>query len=228
MDERTHSALIIGGASGLGRAIAEILDQKGSRVFATGRSGVKLKHGNIFGVDLNIGQSADKLSSDLDSLLEGVSHVDLLVYSAGYLEKGGIGKLNDVDIEIMVNVGLLAPALILQKILRKQKSLPGLIVITSTSQWIPRREEPVYAAVKAGVAMLAHSVSLDPNIGKTLVVGPAGMRTKMQTGSKDGKLLDSGWVAKKIMTLYDRKFKYKLVRILRDPPRVEAVDERLD
>lgn len=227
MNERTRSALIIGGTSGLGLAIAKILSKEGCRVFVTGRNGSGLKRENIIGIDLNIDQDAEKLAAHLGTIVKDIPRIDLLVYAAGFAQRIAIGKLNDGEIQTMVNVGLLTPALILQKILRKQESLPGFIVITSTSQWIPRPKEPVYAAVKAGVAMLARSVSLDEQIGKTLVVGPAGMNTKMQTGDHGGgELLDPDWTAEQILTLYDQSFKYKLARILRDPPRVEIVDER--
>jgi NAD(P)-dependent dehydrogenase (short-subunit alcohol dehydrogenase family) len=226
MNKKNLNVLIIGGSSGLGRAMAEILDRRGFHVFVTGRDGSEFKHGNIVGINFDITQDARKLAIDLNSILEIIPSIDLLVYAAGYSQKGTIGKLDDIDIQTMVNIGLLAPALILQKILRKQEYLAGFIAITSTSQWIPRLGEPVYAAVKAGVAMLAHSVSLDPQIGKTLVVGPAGMNTKMQTGNNvSGRLLDPDWVAEQILALYDQEFKYKLARILRDPPRVEIVEQ---
>lgn len=227
MSKNIRNVLVVGGVSGLGLAISKIFKQSGFKVFATGRNTFKSEQNSITNIDLHITQDAEKLIADLDSIIKDIPHIDILVYAAGYTQKGVIDKLNDTDIRIMINVGLLAPALMIQKILLKQECLYGFIAITSTSQWIPRLEEPVYAAVKAGMAMLSNSVSLDPRISKTLVVGPSGMNTKMQAENKwSGELLDVDWVAKQIVTLYDDEFKYKLARILRDPPRVEVIESR--
>src|SRR3989338_6779319 len=128
----------------------------------------------------------------------------------------------------MEDIGLLAPALIVQRIIKKQGSLAGFIAITSTSQWTPRLLEPMYTAVKAGLAMLANSLSLDPRIGKVLVAGPAGMATRFwENNPRDmSKMLDPKWVAEQIIQLYADDFEYKFSRIMRDPPRVEIVETR--
>ncbi|MBI5079626.1 SDR family oxidoreductase [Candidatus Wolfebacteria bacterium] len=220
-----HKALVIGGTSGLGLALALLLEQEGCQVFVAGRKDPKKN--NLTFVNLDIGSDARKLSADLDNIVAMIKPVDLLVYAAGMFQHGALDKINDSDIAIMINVGIFAPALILQKLMRTQSKLPGVILITSTSQWMPRLEEPLYAATKAGLAMLGKSISLDKKIKKTLIVGPAGMDTKMWRGKKrSGILLDPKWVASRILRLYKGGFAYKLVRILRDPPRVESVEKR--
>ena len=167
------------------------------------------------------------MDEDLDHILEKIGPVDLLVYAAGFSQIGTLDVLTDKEIDAMLNISLAVPAKLLQRILQRQKKLPGLIAITSTSQWIPRMEEPVYAATKAGLAMLVASVSLDPRIKKTLVVWPSGMNTKMQVGRKyKGILLDPSWVATQILEWYKTDFKYQLIRILRDPPRVETLEKQ--
>ncbi len=217
------SVLIIGGTSGLGLAIARLLHKEGHRVLVAGRKNPHQK--GLAHIKLSIGSDTKTLSIDADRIVKYANPIDLFVYAAGFFQKGTLDKLDDAEIKTMVNVGLLAPALILHRILCVQKKLPGIIAITSTSQWIPRREEPVYASVKAGLAMLGHSVSLDSKIGKTLVVGPAGMDTKMLAGRKRaGTLLNVNWVGEEIIKLYKNNFKFKLVRILRDPPRIELVE----
>lgn len=114
------------------------------------------------------------------------------------------------------------------EVLNHQKYLPGLIAVTSTSQWTPRLREPVYTAVKAGLGMFANSVSLDPAIGKTLVAAPAGMKTPFWKGTdKDtSDMLDPAWVADQILNLYNDDFKYKYARIMRGPSRVEIMEKR--
>ncbi|MEK7567328.1 MAG: SDR family oxidoreductase [Patescibacteria group bacterium] len=219
--------LIVGGTSGLGLALARFFAKESDTVFITGRNDPQEKNVRFF--NFYIGPNADELSVDLDSLIGKVGPIDLLIYAAGFEEKGTIDELGDSSIQKMTNVGFLAPAMMMQRILRKQGVLNGFIAVTSTSQWIPRLREPVYTGIKAGTAMLASSLSLDERIGKVLVVGPSGMNTEFwRSNPRDdlSSLLDPKWVAEQIMSLYRSNFQYKLVRILRGPPRIEELETR--
>ena len=129
----------------------------------------------------------------------------------------------------MIHTGLTAPALILQRIIKRQGLLPGFIAITSTSQWTPRELEPVYTGVKAGLAMLAQSASLDAKVGKVLVAGPTGMKTNFwATGNRDmTDLLSPEEVAEEVLRLWNETYRYRLARILRDPFRTDILETRL-
>ena len=225
MKTNSQRVLIVGGTSGLGLALATLLCEKGEEVFVTGKHNPE--NVALIYLPLVIGAETKNMDEELDHILEKIGPVDLLVYAAGFSQIGTLDVLTDKEIDAMLNISLAVPAKLLQRILQRQKKLPGLIAITSTSQWIPRMEEPVYAATKAGLAMLVASVSLDPRIKKTLVVWPSGMNTKMQVGRKyKGILLDPSWVATQILEWYKTDFKYQLIRILRDPPRVETLEKQ--
>lgn len=227
------NALIVGGSSGLGLEIGKLLREKEVRVYITGRSAREIPKGFTF-IELNITENLDKFKQDLDEKIGTLPEIDLIVYAAGFFEKGHIAELSDNHISQMINVGLTAPALILQRIIRKQESLEGFIAITSTSQWIPRELEPVYTGVKTGLAMFAQSLSFDPKIKKTLVVGPAGMNTNFWAGNdRDMKgLLSPLWTAEQILKLWDDDYIYRLARILRDPipesERVQIIETRFE
>ncbi len=227
------TALIVGGTSGLGLEIGSLLCAQGVAVYATGRS-LKALPGGMQVVPLNITDDVAKLLEDLDHLVSVVPHLDLVIYAAGSYEQGHLSELSDAHIAATANVGIMAPALLLKRIITKQGSLGGFIAITSTSQWRPREQEAVYAATKAGLAMLAQSASLDPLIKKTLVVGPAGMDTAFWTGTGRNAhgLLSPHWVAQKVLKLWDAPYVYRLARILRDPTpedeRVQILETRAD
>lgn len=218
-----HNALVVGGTSGLGLELSKIL-QEFFHVITVGRHETD---SDFIYRDLSFGVPG------AGELIELIGEpIELFIYAAGFYQEGNLRQLKEKDISDMLNVGLLAPISLLRRILRYQKSLPGFIVITSTSQFIPRLSEPVYTAVKAGLGMFANSVSLDPQIERTLVVAPAGMKTKFwQNTDKDtGDMLEPKWVADKILELYGElhggDFKYKNARILRNPARVEIVEQR--
>lgn len=212
------NVLIVGGSSGLGLELGLLLAQH-HKVFVTGRKDSRKKQLRFIPLEIKM---SHLLSNDLDRVLTHVGAIDILIYAAGFYQDGTMDDLEDSDITDMINVKLTAPAMLLQKILRKQKRLSGFVVITSTSQWKPRLREPIYAAVNAGLGMLARSASLDERVVKTLVVAPAGMRTNFWKGkTREGILLEPRWVAERILDFYKGTFTYKCICILREPPRIE-------
>lgn len=220
---KRNNALIIGGSSGLGLELGLFLT-KTHNVFITGRKNPQRAQLHFIPFEIN---SINQLSENLNRVIEYASPIDLLIYAAGFYQDGNINELKDSDIAIMINVGLTAPAMLLQKILQRQKQLPGFIAITSTSQRTPRLREPLYAATKAGLGMLAQSASLDARIVKTLIAAPSGMKTNFWRGVKrSGVLLEPRWVAEQILAIYKGAFVFKEVQILREPPRVEVINER--
>lgn len=225
MDKNT--ALIIGGSSGLGLELG-LLFEEDHRVFITGRHNPEKSGLACTILDLSTGPR--ELGSALDALLGSIPPVTLLVYAAGFSQQVPISSLEDSDIAAMISVGLTAPAMLIQRVIRKQRDLPGLIMITSTSQWIPRPHEPLYTSVKAGLGMLGNSLSFDPAIGKVLVAAPGGMATPFwRNDEKDvSGMLDAPWVARQIQAQFREKFRYRFVRIPRDPARVEIGETRLE
>jgi short-subunit dehydrogenase len=204
-------ALIIGGSSGLGLEIAQLLSIN-CDVIITGRKNPSVP--SIMFQELELG--SESLEKGLDKLIKNLPKIDLLIYAAGFFQEGKIDQLSDNDIHVMNRVGLLAPAMILQRVLHKQGELHGFVAITSTSQWTPRLLEPMYTAVKAGLGMLANSLSLDDRIQKVLVAGPAGMRTRFweRDGRDTSDMLDPKWVAEQILEIWKGSYGYKYVRLL--------------
>lgn len=224
MKENKQNALIVGGSSGLGLELAVMLSAT-HHVIVTGRRDPKNEKVDFRVLDLSEGS---RLAEDFDKFLANLPRIDSFVYAAGFYQEGSICDVSDDNIATMMSVGLLAPTMLLQRLLKKQDELPGFIAVTSTSQWTPRLLEPIYTAVKAGLGMLANSVSLDERIGKVLVAGPAGMNTRFWEKSPRNMstMLDPKWVAEQIIDQYYGDFKYKFVHVLRGPARVEVIETR--
>lgn len=227
-NKNLKNALIIGGSSGLGLALAQQL-KKTHNVYATGR---RLPD-NVSGITFfKLGLSDTKnLGKEIESILTKIKDVDLLIYAAGYYQGKLLGEVTDSEIHEMINVGITAPALIIKHILDYQHCLQNFIAITSTSQWTPRRIEPLYTAGKAGLGMLAQSLSLDESFEKVMVAGPAGMQTRFwENEPRDtatfNTMLKPEWVAEQILSEYADDFAYKFIKILREPARVEISEKR--
>jgi NAD(P)-dependent dehydrogenase (short-subunit alcohol dehydrogenase family) len=225
LSEKT--ALVVGGTSGLGFELAQGLHKAGYRTLIAGRHNPEVA-GLVF-YTLNLGEaSVDELCNRVTEVLDQIPRLDLVVYAPGFYQEGTIDELTNSDISAMLNVGLMGCVVLVNQLMSNQNAVRNLIVVTSTSQWTPRLLEPVYTAVKAGLGMFANSISLDKRVGKVLVAAPAGMATKFWEDTERDltAMLEPRWVAEKIVEANEGNFDYKFVQILREPPRVELVEER--
>lgn len=216
--------LIVGGTSGVGLELARHYTAEGHNVCVTGR-----KRPDLQGVtfhELSITHDPIRLAQDIDRVLGRFESVHTLVYSAGFLQRGHIDVLSDEALRTMVNVGLLAPMMLIQRLKIKSEYPLKIMLITSSSQYTPREYEPAYCATKSALGMLGASLVRDKGLGKVLVAAPSGIRTPFWDHTKEDieTMLDPSWVSDRIIELSSGAFKYKFAKILRHPPRVEVVE----
>lgn len=218
--------LIVGGSSGLGLELAKIYNELGHAVFITDRKDPKI--GNIKFFRLDITDNAEDVIRQIDEVVSKLEKVNTLIWAAGFYQEGYIDKLKDKEILKMINIGLAAPALLVKRLKNNHGKPLKVMLITSSSQYTPREFEPVYTAVKAGLGMFGESLALDQELGKVFVAAPSGMKTCFWRGAdKDvSEYLDPKWVAEKIVELSGGPFKYRFVKILRSPQRVEIAETR--
>ncbi|WP_405107586.1 SDR family NAD(P)-dependent oxidoreductase [Phaeobacter sp. BS52] len=216
--------LIVGGSSGVGLELARHYASEGHRVTITGRvdpgcAGVQFHA-------LSITDDVADLAAQLDELAIQLGDVQTLIYCAGFLQRGSISLLEDAALSQMTNVGLLAPMMVIQRLVRQASGPLKLMLVTSSSQYKPQPEMPAYCAAKAGLGMLGAALVRGEGIGKVLVVAPSGIQTKFWAGSgaDTSTMLEPGWVAQQIVALSSGAFKYKYAKLLRQPPSVEVVE----
>jgi short-subunit dehydrogenase len=218
------NALVIGGTSGLGLALAKDLQAAGYEVYVTGRREVRLTglHREVFEL------TAPDLPKRIEALVSKLPELDLVVYAAGFFQDGRVTELRDDQIEAMIDVGGRGLIYLMRAVLNKQAKLKELITITSTSQWMPRQYEPIYNFVKAGGALFTAAMAEDGRVGKVLVAGPAGMKTNFWEGTDRDmtKMLDPAWAADQVMQLRKADYAFRFAKIMRDPARVELVETR--
>lgn len=209
----------------MGLELARNFNSQGREVIVTGRTDPGIDFAKFETLDLSV----NNLDDVIDDLIHELPQINTLIYAAGYYQQGTITDLTDEQIEEMINVGGRGLIYTVKSILTKQESLPELITITSTSQWTPRKLEPIYNFVKAGAGHFTNSMAEDGRVAKVLVAGPAGMKTDFwedQPEKDTSTMLDPGWVAEKIMDVRQENYQYKYIRILRDPARIEEVETR--
>lgn len=166
-------ALVTGGSSGIGAAVAEALATAGCRVAVLGRDRLRLDE-----VAGRIGARAVpadlSTSHGLARAADAVAGVDLLVHSAGCGWAGELATMTEPDIDALVAVNLAAPLRL------TRAALPGMrdrgrghLVFVSSIAAVGVGGEAVYAATKAGLrafaASLRHEVAAD-GIGVTTLL----------------------------------------------------------
>lgn len=172
-------ALVTGGSSGIGAAIAARLAAAGCQLTVLGRDRERLEA-------LAQATGARALVADLSST-EGLSRaadaaagVDLLVNSAGRGWAGDLAAMAEPDIDALVALNLLAPLRL------ARAALPGMrergrghLVFVSSIAVVGVGGEAVYAATKAGLRAFAASVRHEvagEGIGVTTLL-PGAVRT---------------------------------------------------
>jgi short-subunit dehydrogenase len=218
------NCLIVGGTSGLGLALAKRLTPS-YNVHIIGRQDPNVSQFTFHEMDL--GQINESIQS-IEDLAAQLPKIDMLIHAAGFYQEGTITEINEDQINKMMNVCLSSAIAFTRQLLLKQGELPIFVAITSTSQYTPRLLEPVYTVAKAGLGAYANSLSLDPRVKKTLVAGPAGMKTKFHNAREVdmSTYLEPEWVASQIEQLLEGQYSYKYARILRDPAHVEIKETR--
>lgn len=216
------NTLIVGGSRGIGWELAKLYASAGDSVTVTGRKKPDEQDNDMQFEALTL--SGNDYISNIQALLSSTESIDRLVYAAGYYQEGTVTDLDAVAITDMIQVCGSGFIFTVKAILEKQSSLKECIVITSSSQWTPRKLEPIYNFAKAGVAHFAHALSLDERLGKVLVAGPTGTKTTFHSGRNVDMSTyhEPEWVARQIYDYSAGDYRYKFIKILRDPASVEV------
>lgn len=156
MDVRDAACLVTGGSSGIGRATALALARAGARVTVTGRDPERVAAaasacgGRAIVADLSTPEGVDRVVTEAGT-------VDILVNNAGLGSAGPLAAMAAEEMEQLVRVNLVAPALLTRAL------LPGMLArgrghvvnVASVAGHVPVKGEVLYAATKAGLASLS-------------------------------------------------------------------------
>lgn len=217
--------LIIGGTRGIGWESAAIYASHGDSVTVTGRKQPDKDIDQVTFKKLDL--SSPTYVQDITTFIAGFDHIDRFIYAPGYYQEGTITDLSESDIIDMVQVCGLGFIFTARAVLAAQAQLGECMVISSSSQWTPRKLEPIYNFAKAGIAHFAHALSLDGRVKKLMVAAPTGTKTAFHAG-RDVDVStyhEPEWVARQIYEQSQGNYRYKFIKILRDPAHVVTEKE---
>ncbi len=171
--EKKKTAVITGGAGGIGRAIAEAFRRKGLQVCI-----FDLKDNDYFTGDL---AKEEDLRSFSDKVIKDYGSVDYVVHNA-CLTRGGLRDCTYDDFNYVLKVGISAPFFLTKLLMPHLNNGASIVNISSTRCMMSQANTESYTAAKGGISSLTHAMSVTLG-GKARVnsVSPGWIRTADDT-----------------------------------------------
>lgn len=179
------AALITGGTSGIGHAIATLLRDAGADVAITGTKAAAAEYGaDLSGMDYHQLQITDHDS--VDTLVHGFTQLDVLINNAGANFPGGLDESKPDGFEASVGLNLVGPYRLtvgLRRALKASTAAGGASVVNLASMSALRAVPmvPGYSAAKAGIICLTRNLAVKwaPQGIRVNAVAPGAIDTPM-------------------------------------------------
>jgi 3-oxoacyl-[acyl-carrier protein] reductase len=185
-------AIVTGGGSGIGAAIATLFAREGAHVVVTSEAPLSALRPVVKAIT-SAGGSASAATCDVTDreaiarLVAGVERdhgrLDILVQSAGVCFWEPIEQLSPAKIDLMFGVNVIGPISVIQAVLPLMKRTGGgaIVNISSGAAVLGVQEFAVYSATKAAIAHFTRTLA--PELRRTNIrinsIGPGSVRTPM-------------------------------------------------
>jgi NAD(P)-dependent dehydrogenase (short-subunit alcohol dehydrogenase family) len=164
-------AIVTGGGSGIGRAVALAFAREGARVTVTGRRQEKLAEtlqemraqgGEGLAVVCDVSKAADTQRAAEETEM-AFGRTDVLVNNAGALSVSTIETISEEDWDRVIATNLKGPFLMSRAVLPQMKRAGGgtIINIGSILGLYAMKDRAAYCASKGGVTMLTKAMAVD-------------------------------------------------------------------
>ena len=151
------TALVTGGRSGIGRAIARRLHDEGATVITAQRG--KDEEFDWIAADFSDLQTPEQIIS---KVIARTGRLDVLVNNAGMMQEAAIEELSLEDWQRNLNLNLTAPFLLIRAALPYLRKTEGNIVNIGSVEGLGANPgHAAYCAAKAGLHGLTRSVAVD-------------------------------------------------------------------
>lgn len=184
-------ALVIGGAQGIGKAIATRLAREGAHVFIgdrdavmMNRTGAEIKRagGSVRTVACDV-RNSQQVKRMVEQAFRWHRKIDILMYVAGVVKALPFAKTNEKDWDDVLNINLrgafLASRAVVPHMIRQKCG--KLVFMSSTNAWDAEGELASYNASKSGLYLLCKTLARElGHYGITSnAVGPGVIKTRM-------------------------------------------------
>jgi NAD(P)-dependent dehydrogenase (short-subunit alcohol dehydrogenase family) len=181
-------AAVTGGASGLGKAIADELDAQGARVYC-----LDLDAGSVTaphkGIRCDIGDDAS-VRAAIEAVVADAGQLDVLIANAGIGSQGDVEANDDAEWMRVLNVNVIGSARTIRHAMPhlRASSAPAVVLTSSIAASTGLPQRVLYSASKGAISAMTLAIATD--------CLPLGIRVNaVAPGTADtpwvGRLLDS-------------------------------------
>lgn len=150
-------ALVTGGRSGIGQAIAQSLATEGARVFTAQRAA----DAQFEGIEADLADAAAP-AAVVAEVVARAGRLDVLVNNAGVMQEARVEDMSLADWERTIRVNLTAPFLLIKAALPHLRAARGAIVNIGSIEGLGANpSHAAYCASKAGLHGLTRAVAVD-------------------------------------------------------------------
>lgn len=185
--------LITGASSGIGKAIAYYLAEKGYTVYGTSRTPKAPKDGKVHMIPLDVTVSTS-ITQAIQTILKDQTHIDYLINNAGMGITGPLEETPDHEIKRVFETNYFGPLEVIKAVLptmRSQRS--GMIInVTSIAGYMGLPYRGIYSATKGalGITTEAYRMELKEFNIKMTTVAPGDFATNIAAGRYHAPILD--------------------------------------
>lgn len=160
-------AIVTGGTSGIGLAVARLLSGRGTKVAVLGRNQARLDEA-VGGIDNAIGVSADlgdpaRATAGVSSAIEQLGGVDLLVNSAADFVPRDLADLDTEtwDRTISVNLSGVFHACKVAALAMREAGHGSIVNVASESAFVSSPRMVAYSSTKAGLLGMTRALAVE-------------------------------------------------------------------
>ncbi|MCI8965042.1 MAG: SDR family oxidoreductase [Clostridia bacterium] len=140
------TAIVTGGSDGIGKAIANKLNNLGAKVIIFD---IKKPNGDFEYYKVDITRDIE-----IKEAIKNIEKIDILVNNAGVYFEKYLEETTDNDIDYMVDINIKGTFKVTRNMIDKLKETKGCIVnIASCLGLVPELTSPLYCTTKAGIIM---------------------------------------------------------------------------
>ena len=213
--------IVTGGSSGIGKALAALLKEKGGKVVITGRDVHKLeKVSKEIGVEGHLAHmtSDEDLQKLVDSVINQFGRVDCLINNAGIGEFATVDDLNRAAFQRIFETNVFGAAILTSKLIPafKSQNYGNIVNIGSSASVKGFANGSVYSASKFALRAMSECwrTELRPHNIRVMHVNPSEVTTafnkedRIEREEKDNKLrpFDLAFSIVAALELDDRAF----------------------
>jgi 3-oxoacyl-[acyl-carrier protein] reductase len=184
MQIKDSTFLITGGSSGIGKAAAEMIIQKGGKAAITARGKDRLekaaKEIGAFAIHADVSKPGD-IEKTYDSFMREFGKLDCLINNAGIASGNEVDKLTWKDFEKVYSVNVFGAAMMAQKaaVIFKKQNYGNIINIGSTAGVKGYAGGSVYASSKFALRgmTICWQAELRKNNVRVMCINPSEVRT---------------------------------------------------